>query len=94
MLPSENYYTQRNLPPMLNNLGYSCLDWLTENPIKFAIIKALPLDEKEDYILSFIPWYQITENMWRNSCVEANAIRKFRIILEVGLILWLDFISV
>lgn len=55
MLPSENYYTQRNLPPMLNNLGYSCLDWLTENPIKFAIIKALPLDEKEDYILSFIP---------------------------------------
>ena len=29
--------------------------------------------------------------MWRNSCVKANAIRKFGIILEVGLILWLDF---
>ncbi|KAL5172888.1 hypothetical protein HKD37_16G045552 [Glycine soja] len=31
------------------------IDWLTENPIKFAIIKALPLDEKEDYISSFMP---------------------------------------
>ena len=38
--------------------------------------------------------FSSAEKMWRNSCAKANAIRKFGIILEVGLILWLDFASV
>jgi len=35
--------------------------------------------------------FSFAEKMWRNSCAKANAIRKFGIILEVRLILWLDF---
>ena len=126
-----------NIPNFNGALRHREIDWLIENLIKFAIIKALPLDEKEDCILSFMPWCQITgtfdimtsmlmlynyvlhlylsfyianyvltnmicsvalnimfssaKKMWRNSCAKANAIRKFGIILEVGLILWLDF---
>ncbi|KAG5095715.1 hypothetical protein JHK84_051303 [Glycine max] len=44
-----------NIPNFNGALRHRAIDWLTENPIKFAIIKALPLDEKEDYILSFMP---------------------------------------
>lgn len=43
-----------NIPNFNGALRHRAIDWLTENPIKFAIIKALPLDEKEDYILSFM----------------------------------------
>ena len=38
--------------------------------------------------------FSFEEKMWMNSCAKADAIRKFRIILEVRLILWLDFASV
>ncbi|RZB76040.1 hypothetical protein D0Y65_034512 [Glycine soja] len=44
-----------NIPNFNGALRHRAIDWLTENPIKFAIIKALSLDEKEDYILSFMP---------------------------------------
>ncbi|KAG4951865.1 hypothetical protein JHK85_045732 [Glycine max] len=44
-----------NIPNFNGALRHRAIDWLTENPIKFAIIKALPLDEKEDYISSFMP---------------------------------------
>ncbi|KAL5189623.1 hypothetical protein HKD37_04G009278 [Glycine soja] len=33
---------------------YKVIDWLTENPDKLVILKALPLKEKEDYILAFM----------------------------------------
>ncbi|RZC09155.1 hypothetical protein D0Y65_015768 [Glycine soja] len=36
-------------------LRHRAIDWLTKNPIKFVIIKTLPLDEKKDYISSFMP---------------------------------------
>ncbi|KAL5170750.1 putative helicase MAGATAMA 3 [Glycine soja] len=44
-----------NIPNFNGALRHRAIDWLTENSIKFAIIKALPLDVKEDYILSFMP---------------------------------------
>ncbi|KAG4936219.1 hypothetical protein AAZX31_18G140600 [Glycine max] len=44
-----------NIPNFNGALRHRAIDWLIENPIKFTIIKALPLDEKEDYILSFMP---------------------------------------
>ncbi|KAH1239263.1 TMV resistance protein N [Glycine max] len=39
-----------NIPNFNGALRHRAIDWSTENLIKFAIIKALPLDEKEDYI--------------------------------------------
>lgn len=33
---------------------YKVIDWLTENPDKLVILKALSLKEKEDYILAFM----------------------------------------
>ena len=44
-----------NIPNFNGALRHREIDWLIENLIKFAIIKALPLDEKEDCILSFMP---------------------------------------
>ncbi|KAG4975043.1 hypothetical protein JHK84_032159 [Glycine max] len=44
-----------NIPNFNGALRHRAIDWLTENSIKFAIIKALSLDVKEDYILSFMP---------------------------------------
>jgi len=38
--------------------------------------------------------FSFAEKMGRKSCAKAKAIRKFGIILEVGLILWLDLASV
>ncbi|KAG4982981.1 hypothetical protein AAZX31_10G112300 [Glycine max] len=44
-----------NIPNFNGALQHRAINWLTENPIRFVIIKALPLDEKEDYISSFMP---------------------------------------
>ncbi|KAL2974428.1 hypothetical protein AAZX31_14G104800 [Glycine max] len=44
-----------NIPNFNGALRHREIDWLTENPIKFEIIKALPLYEKEDHISSFMP---------------------------------------
>ncbi|RZC20237.1 hypothetical protein D0Y65_006899 [Glycine soja] len=44
-----------NIPNFNGALRHRAIDWLTGNPIKFEIIKALPLGEKEDYISSFMP---------------------------------------
>ena len=44
-----------NIPNFNDALRHRAIDWLTENFIKFVIIKVLPLDEKEDYISSFMP---------------------------------------
>ena len=44
-----------NIPNFNGTLRHRTIDWLTENLIKIVIIKALPLDEKEDYISSFMP---------------------------------------
>ncbi|XP_014631497.1 uncharacterized protein LOC114411236 [Glycine soja] len=44
-----------NIPNFNGALRHRAIDWLTENPIKFTIIKALSLDDKEDYISSFMP---------------------------------------
>lgn len=43
-----------NIPNFNGALRHKAIDWLTKNPIKFVITKALPLDEKEDYISSFM----------------------------------------
>lgn len=37
-----------------NALRYKAIAWLTENPNKLAILKALPLGEKKDFISAFI----------------------------------------
>ncbi|KAG5155984.1 hypothetical protein JHK82_013953 [Glycine max] len=42
-----------NIPNFNGALRHREIDWLIENLIKFAIIKALPLDEKEDCIFVF-----------------------------------------
>ncbi|KAG5149308.1 hypothetical protein JHK82_016189 [Glycine max] len=36
-----------NIPNFNGAFRHRAIDWLTENPIKFVIIKALPLDEKK-----------------------------------------------
>ena len=42
----------------IDNLNASqwvkAFDWLSENPNKFKILKALPVGRKKDYILAFI----------------------------------------
>ena len=44
-----------NIPNFNGALRHRAINWLTGNPIKYEIIKALPLGEKKDYISSFMP---------------------------------------
>ncbi|KAJ1389316.1 hypothetical protein SESBI_38378 [Sesbania bispinosa] len=44
----------QNIPNLQSAFRHKAIAWLTENPNKFAILRALPLDEKDDFLLAFI----------------------------------------
>ncbi|XP_057443573.1 uncharacterized protein LOC130735680 [Lotus japonicus] len=44
----------KNIPDLNGTQWLKAVDWLSENPNKLEILKALPIERKKDYILAFM----------------------------------------